>query len=222
MADGRYLFGYTNGALQAKNEVGFQVLPAFPNLDGRYESSELFPLFKNRVLTSTRKDFPEYLESLGLSTPDPIEILAVTGGERQTDSFEVFPKIEVSLDRAFTCRFFVHGLRYVPEISQKRARELVPGASLGISIQLNNPATGYAIQLATHDNHMIGFTPRYLVRDLLSAIYRDPKVSATVVRVNQDDVPANRRVLVEFHGKLPEDFEPMSGDTFQLISRSKH
>jgi hypothetical protein len=218
----RYLFGYTRGAVQAQNEVGFQPLPAFPNLRRSYESSELFPLFKNRVLDKNRRGFSEYLESLGLSSSDPIEILAVTGGERQTDSFEVFPKIEVGPSRAFVCRFFVHGMRYMPESSQERARGLAPGVPLSVSIQLNNPKTRLAIQLATQDNYLIGFTPHYLVDDLLKAISEWPAVNATVLRVNQDDVPANRRVLVQFEGKLPAGVEPMSSDAFQLLSSSAH
>jgi len=56
-----YLFRYTEGALRAKREVGFEPLPAFPIFKKRYESSELFPLFQNRVLGSNRRDFSEYL-----------------------------------------------------------------------------------------------------------------------------------------------------------------
>src|SRR5882724_9082523 len=101
----RYAFSYTKGALQAQSAVGFDALPAFPDLRRRYESSELFPLFQNRVLDPGRKDFKEYLASLDLNeSSDPIEILAVSGGRRQTDSLEVFPKIEKQSDGSFACR----------------------------------------------------------------------------------------------------------------------
>src|SRR5712692_7437913 len=108
-ARSHYVFQYTNGALRAKKLVGFQALPAFPKLRARYEASELFPLFKNRVLDPSRRDFADYLRSLDLDpqNPDPIEILAISGGARQTDSLEVFPKIEKSQDNTFACRFFL-------------------------------------------------------------------------------------------------------------------
>lgn len=214
-----YVFGYTKGALKAKKEVGFDALPAFPDLKERYESPELFPLFKNRVLDPNRKNFAEYVESLGLTQSDPIEILSVTGGERQTDSLEVFPKIEKAPDNSFTCRFMIHGLRHLSEAAQARSFSLKPGEELGVSLELNNPKTDVAILLTTRpDYQFIGWAPHYLVSDLLRAIAERPHVRATVIRVNQDTVPANRRVLVEFGGTLPEKFEPMSSSAFQLIA----
>ena len=217
-----YEFGYTNGALQAKKEVGFSALPAFPDLRRRYESAELFPLFRNRVLASNRKDFDEYLETLGLADNDPMEILSLTGGERQTDSFEVFPKIEKRDDGSFACRFFLHGLRHVSEAARERANSLKPGDKLGVSLELNNPKTKMAIQLTVREDYLIlGWTPHYLVPDLLAAISEKPEVTAQVVRVNQNSVPPFRRILVEFGGKLPDKFELMSSKQFQLIVDSK-
>jgi hypothetical protein len=197
-------------------------LPAFPALERRYESSDLFPLFQNRVLNSSRKDFSEYLESLALSEPDPIEMLALTGGDRQTDNLEVFPRLTKDADGTVRCRFFVHGLRYISEAAKQRGLQLSSNERLGVSIELTNPATTVAIQLTTADYHFVGWTPHYLVPDLMQVISEGPaNVSAQVVRVNRNDVPANRRVLVEFCGRFPTNVEPMSGDQFQPIVGGK-
>ena len=67
VAQHRYHFGYTKGAQQAEQAVGFKPLPAFPDFERTYESSELFPLFQNRVLDPGRKDFAAYLASLDLA-----------------------------------------------------------------------------------------------------------------------------------------------------------
>jgi hypothetical protein len=148
-----------------------------------------------------------------------MEILSVTGGERQTDSFEVFPKIEKGKDNSFMCRFMIHGLRHLSETAQARTLTLRPGEELGVSVELNNPKTHVGILLTTRpDYQFIGWAPHYLVTDLLKAIAERPQVTATVIRVNQDSVPANRRVLVEFGGTLPDAFEPMSSKAFQLIT----
>ena len=81
-----FLFRYTRGALDAHKQSGFEPLLSFPKFENRYESNELFPIFKNRVLDPSRKDFAEYLGWLDLDPAhaDPIEILGLTGGERQT------------------------------------------------------------------------------------------------------------------------------------------
>jgi hypothetical protein len=219
VAQHRYCFGYTKGAVQAKDAVGFMPLPAFPEFGRTYESSELFPLFQNRVLDPNRKDFAAYLASLDLppSSTDPIEILAVSGGERQTDSLEVFPRIQSQSDGAFMCRFFVHGWRHMPEVAQQRAMSLQPGDRLGVSLELTNPAETVAILLATSDYTFVGWTPRYLVTDLLKAISQKPSVTARVVRVNSNEVPANRRVMVELTGTLPPGLQPMSSEEFQPL-----
>lgn len=222
VAHNHYVFGYTKGALRAEREVGFRALPPFPDLHEEYEAKELFPLFKNRVLDSSRRNFSEYLESLGLEHNDPIEILAVTGGERRTDNLEVFPRIVKDAAGEFSCRFFLHGLRHMSEEARARAMSLKPNEQLGVSIELTNPVTKLGIQLTTRpDYHFIGWTPHYLVRDLLGATSAMDMIAAKVVRVNMDDVPLNRRVLIEFSGKLPKEVTPMSDPQFQLINQSR-
>lgn len=208
-----YRFCYTQGVIGAK-KLGFHPIASFPMLDESYQSSELFPMFKNRILGSQRRDFAGYLASLGLDTPDPIEILAVSGGERQTDSFEVFPKIEKEADGSFRCRFFLHGLNHMSELAQARAQHLMPGEPLGVSLELNNPKYGLAIQLTSQDYEFIGWTPRYLVTDILKSITKAHDISAAIIKVNTDGVPLNRRVLVEIKGMLPADYEPMTDNIF--------
>lgn len=208
-----YRFCYTQGVIGAK-KLGFHPIASFPMLDESYQSSELFPMFKNRILGSQRRDFAGYLASLGLDTPDPIEILAVSGGERQTDSFEVFPKIEKEADGSFCCRFFLHGLSHMSELAQARAQHLMPGEPLGVSLELNNPKYGLAIQLTSQDYEFIGWTPRYLVTDILKSITKAHDISAAIIKVNTDGVPLNRRVLVEMKGMLPVDYEPMTDNIF--------
>lgn len=214
------MFRYTHGAEQAREISGFQTLYSFPQLDRAYESGELFPLFKNRVLSADRADFSEYLQHLGLSPEhsDPIEILSVDGGYRATDSLEVFPKIERHPDGGFRCRFFLHGSRHVNQPAQDRLTSLQPGERLVASIEINNPATMMAVQVLTRDYHMVGWTPRYLVNDLIKAIAQSPsKMEAEVLKINPAPAPSKQRVLIEFRGHWPEGYEPMSGDEFKPL-----
>lgn len=216
---GYYAFQYTNGALRAEKEAGFQPLLSFPIFEQKYESSELFPLFSNRVLGSSRKDFSDYLKSLDINEneADPIEILSVSGGTRQTDNLEVFPKIEKKPDNSFSCRFFLHGLSHVSKEGQERSLQLSPEEELQISLELNNPVTKLAVQLSTKDYLTLGWAPRYLIEDILSAIPKCDNLDAKVVRVNDMHVPPNRRVLIELSGHLPKDFKFMSSLDFQVI-----
>jgi len=217
----RFKFRYTQGAEIAHQKAGLEPLDSFPDFHKIYESSTLFPLFQNRILGEGRADFQDYLRQLDLSPAqaDPLEILALTGGERQTDNLEVFPKIERRRNGGFHCRFFLHGWRHVNEAAQKKLLQLKGGENLRVAVELNNPVTVLAVQLETPDDyHMIGWTPRYLVKDLFQAICESPNdIRATVVKVNPSPAPTKQRVLIEIKGRWLVEYEPMSTPEFQPL-----
>ena len=220
----RYAFGYTRGAMEAERESGFAPLYDFPSFDRRYTSDRLFPLFENRVMTNQREGFQDYLALLAIEEhdPDPLEILAIDGGYRATDNFQVFPKIEKQQDGAFRCRFFLHGWRHTNDKAQERLADLQVGENLYITIELTNPATTFAVQIQTEDYSMIGWAPRYLVNDLVKAMAHAPgKYRAHVVKVNPVPAPSKQRVLIELSGHWPQDHEPMSSHEFQLWSATE-
>lgn len=218
-----FRFRYTGGAERAQREVGFLPALDFPNLHDDYRSSELFPLFRNRVMTPGRPDFADYLRTLDLhADADPIEILSVDGGFRVTDAFEVFPKIEKGADGRFRCRFFLHGWRHVNDRGRARMEQLEPDESLYVTLELTNPATGVAVQIQTLDYHVIGWAPRYLVRDLMVAMAGGPGAyAARVVRVNPLPAPSRQRLLIELTGNWGSH-EPMAdGDFVPLVGAGR-
>ena len=209
-----YRFRYIYGAKRAQRDAGFTPLIEFPEFNGDYRSNELFPLFQNRVMNRARPDFGEYLQSLDLhGEADPIEILSRSGGQRVTDTYEVFPKIEKKANGSFTCRFFLHGWRHINQAAQLRLDQLNDNEELYVTLELTNPATQVAVQILTTDYHMIGWAPRYLVDDLVKAMSEVPRYEAKVVQVNPLPVPSKQRVLVEMRGRW-RDHRPMSGDDF--------
>ena len=117
----RYRFRYIGGAIRAKETAGFPLIISFPRINGDYKSTTLFPTFSNRVMRPSRPDFKDYLKLLALTEDsDPIDMMAVSGGRRVTDSYEVFPQIVKQPDGDFACRFFLHGGRHVSKPAQER------------------------------------------------------------------------------------------------------
>lgn len=216
----RYRFRYLRGAKEAKAKAKFKPLPDFPQFERDYQSHQLFPVFRNRVMPSGRPDFETYLEQLGLDAnrDDPVTILAVSGGRRVTDEFQVFPKLQSDKDGTFSCRFFVHGSSHVSEAAQKRLEKLQTGERLNVALELTNPATGLAVQIQTTDYFMIGWAPHYLVDDLAMAIARAPgKFEAEVVRLNARPAPSRLRLLIGFRGVWPANYSPMSSKQFMPL-----
>ncbi len=214
-----YRFRYTQGAERARQRAGFEPLFDFPEWKRSYQSPQLFPLFQNRVISSERQDFAEYLRMLDLpQTAEPAEILEVGGGYRATDNFEVFPKIERRPDGSFRCRFFLHGTRHVAPTALERLDRLQPEEPLYVTLELTNPATTVAVQLQTTDYHMIGWAPRYLVDGLMQAMVHAPQgYAAKVVRLNPSPAPSKQRLLVELSGSWPGDEPMVAGDFEPLI-----
>ena len=214
-----YRFRYTSGAERAQHVAGFPLLVDFPDSRKEYQASELFPLFKNRVITSNRQDFVDYVGSLGLSEEaDPIEILTANGGRRATDSLEVFPKLMKSDDGSFVCRFFLRGTRYTGKVARERQDSLNPGDELHIALELTNPVTTIAVQIQTDDYHMIGWAPAYLAHDIATTVgVASGGYTAHVVKVNPQPVPLRHRVLIEMRGPWDEEREPMSGEDFRPL-----
>ncbi|MDL5054667.1 DNA-binding protein [Oscillatoria laete-virens NRMC-F 0139] len=214
-----YRFRYTQGALKAQNDLGFTPLLAFPEFEKVYESDDLFPLFKNRVLSFKRDDFQQYLHWLDLENDqaDPVSILSVSGGERVTDNLEVFPKVTADAAGNFHVRFFLHGLRHLGEKAIQRTDKLKEGEELRILVELNNPATRLAVPLLTDDYQMIGWAPRYLVEDLIRCVPNAPELSAKIARINAPTAPLNQRILIDYTGRAPEGTQPMSTPDFEPL-----
>ncbi len=104
------------------------------------------------------------------------------------------------------------------EDAKRQIERLRSGDILHVTIELTNPETQYAVQVQMTDYHMIGWAPRYLVKDLVTAIAHAPgDYGARVVRVNPVPAPSRQRVLIELSGHWPHDYEPMSADEFQLL-----
>ena len=133
-------FRYTKGAERACESIGFETLLDFPRMDRAYESSDLFPLFRNRVMWPQRPDFSEYLRMLDLpETAEPVEILSVSGGYRMTDTFEVFPRIVRDPDGSFSCRILPAWLASRELGVAARIEDLQLDEKLYLTIELTNP-----------------------------------------------------------------------------------
>ena len=213
-----FRFRYTGGAERAQLEGGFSLAADFPELKGDYRSSVLFPLFGNRIMPTERPDFADYVQILDLpARADPVEILAVDGGSHVTDAFEVFPKLEKGTDGNFRCRFFLHGWRYVNPTAQVRLDRVAVDDRLHVTLELSNPVARVAVQLQTLDYHVIGWAPRYLVKDLMMAMAESPGTCvAHVMRVNPLPAPSQQRLLIELAGNWGRH-EPMTDRDFQPL-----
>jgi hypothetical protein len=216
-----YRFLYTRGA---RTLEGFRPFPDMPRLDAVYESDALFPLFANRLLSRSRPEYEAYLTWGGFDPnqpPDPIAVLGVTEGMRQTDSLEVFPVPSPDAHGRYRTKFFLHGVQWGPTAALERISRLRPGERLGLMLDVLNEYDPHAVAVRTtdvRDRFMIGYVPRYLARDVgtLCASGEPESIEFAVERVNID-APLQHRVLCRLNAGWPEGFSPCGGEEYQPI-----
>lgn len=217
--DGVYYFRYLQGAIEAQKAANFQPLWAFPDVHHCYSSTELFPLFANRLLRPSRPDYKDFVQWLNIpgEQDDPIALLARSGGKRKTDSFEVFPCPERD-NGLYHIHFFTHGLRYMPSESQSRIQALEVDEELQVMHDMQNPVDPRALILRTKDLYIVGYCPRYLVQDFFELVCHFPaKVKILVERINPPPTPLQFRLLCNLTTDWTEDFHPFSSPNYQVL-----
>ena len=183
-----YRFFYIKGAETAQNEANFQPLVSFPDLREIYESTELFPMFANRVMPESRPEYRQTIEWLALAEnqTDPLAFLARTGGAKVTDKFEIFCYPELDEKGDYNLHFFPHGLRYVRDDAIKRISSLERGDRLFLAKAFQNPYDKNALQLQTRDNSIVGYCPSYLLDDVNEIVEKNIDLEVCVERVNDE------------------------------------
>lgn len=220
--DGVYRFVYVEGYRRACQEAGLAPLIGFPEVERVYDSESLFPLFANRVMSSSREDYPAYLGRLGITDGPhaPLQMLARNRGRRSTDPFEVFPRPMVETDDGprFRTTFFVHGVRHGPEAAQARAARLVEGELLYPMRDWSNPEDPQAIALRTGDRYLIGYVPRYYCADLMRVYASVGSPSIVVQRVNPPPAPTQQRVLSRIDARWTFAEPPLSEGDYRPLA----
>ena len=219
--DDLYRFVYTNGA---KTLEGFKPFSGMENLESVYESDELFPLFANRLPSPSRPEYEAYLAWGGFDPSaelDPLDLLGVTRGLRQTDMLEVFPCPVRDESGKYLSKFFLHGVRWMHPAAHEKIAQLKEGDELRLLFEVDNPADEYAVQLQTTDIQErlpLGYVPRYLARDVRT-LCDECGAGVTKVRVEKVNMgaPMQQRVLCSMSSCWPEGFSPCSDDVFQSI-----
>ncbi|EBR8138633.1 HIRAN domain-containing protein [Salmonella enterica] len=197
-----YVFKYTKGALKSAKFTKFS---GMTDVRETYVSEELFPLFKNRLLSPRRPEYPSFIKWLGLEDDNvnPIDILARSGGLRSTDQLQIFKKLEVDSEGRFEHFFFLHGLSYLNPMANERVSELKPGQILRLCLDLQNEYDGDAVVVrADKPAEIIGYCPRYLCNDIKKMLLSDSKAITLTVEKISDDAPHNYRLLCKLSGTL--------------------
>jgi len=217
-----YVFNYTNGA---KNSVRFIPFSGMSELDKTYISKELFPFFKNRLLSPKRPEYPRFIQWLKLDSGQatPINVLGRSGAMRTTDQLQMFKKIYVQDNGEFEHIFFAHGLGHLSSSAQKRVSSLLEGERLFLTLDCQNSYDKCAVLIrAENPAEIVGYCPRYIARDIGGLIKFDSGSVKITVESLSDDAPVNYKLMCKIKGVIaPECLgEFMVREEFGLVNEN--
>lgn len=220
--DEGYEFSYTKGI---KNIPSFSAIPNMPEHDKVYRSPNLFSLFKNRLMPKSRPEYHDYIKWLGFEMSDPVisdlDVLAVSGGGRETDFFRIIPVPEINAIGTYSFKFFVEGLNFVDEQSKERVLSLKKGDPLYVNHDFQNHTDPLALSLQTDDPPcLIGYIPGYFTKVIYKLKNKDDlflqKISVNVLQVNKA-APIQMRLLCELSCPLLNRAWEEYEDEFKLV-----
>jgi hypothetical protein len=168
----------------------------------------------------SRPEFDETIEFLALPEcrNDPVAFLARTGGAKVTDNFEIFSYPELDEKGDYNLCFFAQGLRYLPEGSLERIKQMSKGDKVLLAHDFQNPFEEGALQLHTRDNYIVGCCPSYLLDDL-NDVRKKRDLEVCVERVN-DDAPPQFRLLCRLIVSSANGYKPFTSQCYSPVVSS--
>ncbi len=210
-----YRFVYVKAAEQFD---GFHGLPGLLDLHTIYESEQLFPVFRNRLMPRRRPDYEDFVQRLNLDVEtDPFEVLIRSEGWKATDRVEVFAHPDRTSDGALTTLFFVRGIRHLSGAPQAIS-EVRPGDALEPMDEPTNPVNQRAILVSTRTGHQVGWVPDCLVDTFHELREHDALVEVTAEHVNPESAPSHMRLLCRLRAPWPDGYEPLTGPDYQPMA----
>jgi hypothetical protein len=173
-----------------------RALPGLP-LGRVHESESLFTIFAERVIDPHRPERAETLEQLGLGAEaEPLEVLAVSGGGRTGDTYELTP---LPRPGPVSLPFLVHGIRHLTPEERAAIDDLQPGDRLELRCETDNEVNERALLVGLNGDRL-GYVPDPLL-DYIHRILERP-FELIVDRVNPVEAGMHMRLLVHLTGEL--------------------
>jgi hypothetical protein len=207
---------------------GVKVLGAMPkdlfgmNIFHSYRSSQLFPLFKNKLPSRSRTDFLQMANWLNLSGAEQdFDLLSKFGLIPGTDSILVYPEPDVILGR-YNLEFFVHGVRYMRNDAIEWYKDAQAGTRLLPLLDVQNPVDPKAVALRPEGmNILLGYVPSFYASDfrkILSDPQNGESARIKVLKCNNDASP-QLRLLCQFEAAVPQSFRTLETEEHQPLQQ---
>lgn len=186
----------------------------------RYRSAELIPLFRNRLLSRNRADFPKVAGWLGLKGDEnEFETLAKFGLIPGSDAILIYPAPDL-IERNYSVEFFVHGIRHMNSEMAVHCETLSEGSPLLPLLDVKNPVDPNAVAFRTTDDfRLLGYLPAFYAGDVRSILANPSLAKSTKIFVvkNNKDAPIQLRLLCRIEAVVDQNFISLNSEVHRPL-----
>jgi hypothetical protein len=214
--DNQYYFKYTDNIKKVKNFIPFGKMS---DLNKTYVSEELFPIFKNRLLSKSRPEYEDFLRWLDIDKSLNHELLelSISRGIRATDELQLYPIPQKNEVGQYEVLFFAHGVSHINKTHFERLHQLKPNDKLLLLKDVQNEIDPHALVLRTRDKpiELLGYCPSFFAQDFskLMKLNGSKNVHVFVKKLNID-APLQFKLLCKLTTKWPEKFQVFDHENF--------
>lgn len=195
--NGGYEFSYGLEVHEAINN-GFKPLIAFENLNEKYKSTIMFPVFSSRLPDRKRNGIEKILKKYDLEEYDEYKLLKRSGAKLPIDNLVfIDPIIDVN-EKKLKRLFYLAGTRYhfgCKGTDCSEAVEIKVGDKLNLYAEPDNKHDPNAVKVF-HGNIHIGYIPRYYCSAINKALKNGYFYTLKVIEVLQNNL-CNECIKVE-------------------------
>jgi len=208
---------YTDSERRVRDAIahGYTLHPAFPNLEEKYVSKELFLAFSRRIPSKNRVDYHKVLDTFGLPIEaDKMDVLRATRGALGNDPYFFAEPLRLVENQKLLNHFYISGMRHV-NLNKNWHKSLSVGDELILEVDEHNKHDKNAVKILSKSQHHLGYVPGIFAKAIRALLDRNVYMKVVVQEVNPTYSP-RWWVQVDFKSVLnkkftEEPFEELDG-----------
>ncbi|MEF2918887.1 MAG: HIRAN domain-containing protein [Acutalibacteraceae bacterium] len=169
--------------------AGFNGIEAFKEIDKKYQSEKLFPVFASRLPDRKRRDIDKILQKYNLDEYDEYLLLKKSGAKLPIDAFQFVDPI-LADEYPVSRNFNIAGVRYYLPCNGKdctKQTSVDVDEHLYLSPELSNEHDPNAVVVYNSKKEKIGYIPRYYAKPIQQMIKENRKITCIVTDVNKNN-----------------------------------
>lgn len=180
-----YTFEYTHHSMGSRKihdafKYGYNLHPAFTELEKKYKSDVLFPAFDRRVPSSDRVNYLEILDDLGLPLEaDRMDMLRETRGMISSDPYFFEEPLRLNSMNELISHFYISGMRH-RNLPKDWSTVVKLGDNLIATQEKDNKYDSNAVRLSTTDGLWLGYIPGVYAQAVSALLDREVDVKLTI------------------------------------------